>query len=315
MLIINGQKVDEEAIEQEFSAVKSHFESLGNMQCCERDDEFRGYAKDNLIGQVLLYQEAARTVEPPDEAQIDQAIADLEAEYGSREAMCFQLGLDQEDLGPLREQMGRRLRVEGLVDRLCADLGEGGSAEPDEVALRAYYQKNIEQFMTVPRVRASHILKSPEKSEQTEATYGQMVEARHALVDGTDFHETASKISDKAAEAAAAEGEEADMLGDGIDLGFFAQGELMEEFERIAFSMKVGEVSPVFSTTYGFHILKVTDRQEAEAEPFEQIQDQIREAYLNDIRQERLSELVDGLRAEADIREVDEAEADEDAVV
>ena len=57
------------------------------------------------------------------------------------------------------------------------------------------------------------------------------------------FVEAAKQHSDKPAEE--------------IDLGFFKRGELMDEFEIITFSMKVGEVSPVFNTPHGFHLAKV----------------------------------------------------------
>jgi hypothetical protein len=311
-LTINGYRVEDDVVEQEFSVVKAHFESLGNIQCCERNDEFLGYAKDNVIGQVLLFQEAERTIEVPPDTEIDEALSEMETEYGSREAMCYQLGVDQDDLSPLRDQLSRRLRVERLVHRMCADLEPDAPAAPDEATLRTYYDKNIDQFMSTPQVRASHILKSPARSEQTEEVYESMVDARHRLLEGADFRKIASEISDKAAEAAAAEGEEAEQLGDGIDLGFFARGELMEEFERVAFSMKIGEISPVFYTTYGFHILALTDRHDATAEPFDQILDDVREAYGADQRQDRVTELVDRLKAEADIQELEEPDEDED---
>ncbi|MBT3615260.1 MAG: hypothetical protein HN524_04670, partial [Verrucomicrobia bacterium] len=59
-LVINGQTIDDAVIDQEFSAIKAHYESLGSMSCCERDGEFRGYARDNITFRVLLTQEAQR---------------------------------------------------------------------------------------------------------------------------------------------------------------------------------------------------------------------------------------------------------------
>ena len=57
-LTINGESVDDGLLDAEFSQIKAHFEQQANVSCCERDDEFMGYAKDNLIARVLLAQKA-----------------------------------------------------------------------------------------------------------------------------------------------------------------------------------------------------------------------------------------------------------------
>ena len=56
-LVINGQTIDDAVIDQEFSAIKAHYESMGSISCCERDDEFRGFARDNITFRALLTQE------------------------------------------------------------------------------------------------------------------------------------------------------------------------------------------------------------------------------------------------------------------
>src|SRR5881396_1289022 len=80
--MINGQQIDDAVLNGEFASIKSYFESLGNVSCCERDDEFRGYARDNLIAKALLADEAARRVEAPPEAEIDAAIEAMKQEQG-----------------------------------------------------------------------------------------------------------------------------------------------------------------------------------------------------------------------------------------
>ena len=57
-LTINDELVDEGLLDAEFSQIKAHFEQQANVSCCERDDEFMGYAKDNIIARVLLSQKA-----------------------------------------------------------------------------------------------------------------------------------------------------------------------------------------------------------------------------------------------------------------
>ena len=76
-LVINGQRIEDSIIEGEFSEIKSYFERLGNVSCCERDPEFRGYARDNVIARVLLAQEAKRKMQPTPDAEVDASVAKL----------------------------------------------------------------------------------------------------------------------------------------------------------------------------------------------------------------------------------------------
>ena len=66
-LTINGEPVDDGLLDAEFSQIKAHFERQANISCCERDDEFLGYAKENIIARVLLSQKAQEVINKPTE--------------------------------------------------------------------------------------------------------------------------------------------------------------------------------------------------------------------------------------------------------
>src|SRR5688572_33494960 len=84
-LAINGERIDDAVLDGEFSGIKAYFESLGNVSCCERNDEFRGYARQNVIARVLLAQEAMRAHPPVPDAEVEEAIAKLKEEHGRSE--------------------------------------------------------------------------------------------------------------------------------------------------------------------------------------------------------------------------------------
>jgi len=309
-LIINGERIAEDVIEQEFTQIKSSYEAMDpHVQCCDRNDEFRGYAEDNIIARVLLAQQARETVEPLSEEEVDVALAKLKEEHGGEEEfyLRFNVGPDQEDA--IRQDVELNLRLEKMIDGLCASL-----PEPTEQQLREFYEENLERYRTQERVSAMHILKAPERGEEREQIYQEMRELRRQLRDGADFRETAAEHSDKARQVREAEQdpEQENEPGDGIDLGYFARGELMEEFEVVAFSLDVGEVSPVFSSPFGFHLMKLTDRQPARALPFEEVSDQVRQHWNEARRNEKVQEYVQQLRAEAKIETVEETEEDEE---
>ncbi len=288
-LVINGQTFDDAVIEQEFSAIKAHYESLGSISCCERDDEFRGYARDNITFRALLTQEAQRTIPEPEVQEVARAFDKLKEEHGGGDQFYASMGLSPEQDGLIQRDLSVNLQVESLRDSACQSI-----PAPTEAECRAYYESHIQQFSDKDEVRASHIFKSVRETEKREAIFMALCEVRQRLVDGADFTELAQVHSDKPAEE--------------IDLGFFKRGELMDEFEIVTFSMKEGEVSPVFATQHGFHLAKVTERKTGKPKAFRSVRTDI-EAELAAQRQEaKLQELVDELKKTAKINYIEPKE-------
>ena len=161
--------------------------------------------------------------------------------------------------------------IEKLVDELLAQtlVSERAQRVPlDEAALRRYYDAHPEEFETPGRVRARHIVVKTEP----EAT---------ALL---------GRIRRNADFAALAKTHNIDSTRDsGGDLGFVARGVMVEPFDRALFSLKVGEVSPVIQTPYGFHIVKVEATEPPARKPFS--------AAVADIRQKLLQAEVQAWKA------------------
>ncbi|MGA2959460.1 MAG: SurA N-terminal domain-containing protein [Thermodesulfobacteriota bacterium] len=129
-----------------------------------------------------------------------------------------------------------------------------------------YYQNNQEKFGQPKRVKVRHILiRADAKDAEASAKAKQKAESvQKEAAGGKDFSQLAKQYS-----------EDPGTKDRGGEIGFITKGMVVPEFEQAAFSMKVGEVSPVIQTPYGFHILKVDDIQEARTEPLEKVKDQI----------------------------------------
>jgi len=138
----------------------------------------------------------------------------------------------------------------------------------DEAELKAAYGQHVSDYRVPDRVKVSHILfktegKTPEEVTTLEKT------ARDVLAkikSGADFAEMAQKNSEDSTAAK------------GGDLGWIVRGQTVKEFEDAAFSLKPGQVSDLIKTTYGFHIVKVFDKQTAHLQTFEEVKGQIRDA-------------------------------------
>ena len=284
-LIVNGQRIEDTIVDGEFAGIKAYHESLGNVSCCERDPEFRGMARDNIVGRVLLAQEAARAMPPSPQADVESAIEKLIEEHGGKEWFFMRTGATEEQMPLVRRDVDIDLRVRQMLENLATD-----GPEPDEQALRAHYAEHQSAFMTDEEVRASHILKNPQ-GQNKGAAYDELRTLRVKLRAGADFHEMAKAHSERAE--------------DSIDLGFFKQGELAPEFESVAFSLDVGEISPVFVSQYGMHLITVTERKPAEPKPFESVRDQVLAHWRAIVKDRKTKELVEQLKAHAAIEEID----------
>jgi peptidyl-prolyl cis-trans isomerase D len=136
-----------------------------------------------------------------------------------------------------------------------------------DAELKQYYGQHIAEYQVPDRVKASHILfktegKTPEEIATLEKT------ARGVLAQikaGADFAEVAKKYSEDSSAA------------NGGEIGWIVRGQTVKEFEDTAFAMKPGQVSDLIKTTYGFHIVKVLDRQTPHLQTFEEVRSQIRE--------------------------------------
>ena len=281
-LVINGQTIGDDVIDQEFSTIKAHYESLGSISCCERDDEFRGYARDNITFRALLTQEAQRTIPTPKTEEVSEAFDKLKQEHGGGDQFYANAGLSPEQDELVRRDLSLNLQVETLRADACKAL-----PAPSDSECRQFYDSNLDQFSDEDEIRASHIFKSIREVEKREAIFKTLCEVRQQLVDGADFTELARQHSDKPEEE--------------IDLGYFKRGELMDEFEVVTFSMKEGEVSPVFCTQNGFHLAKVTERKVGQPKPFDSVRSEIKAELIAQRHDAKLEELVDALKKTAEI--------------
>lgn len=130
--------------------------------------------------------------------------------------------------------------------------------------IQRYYNQNQTQYSSGEQVRASHILFETGADADEDAAR-QEAEAVLALVQaGGDFAELAREHSDDTSAES------------GGDLGLFGRGAMVPEFEQAAFSLPVGGTSGLVRSNYGYHIIRVTDRQPAATQPLEAVQEQIK---------------------------------------
>jgi hypothetical protein len=288
-LIINGEELDDEIIEAEFRNVKGHYERQLQVSCCERDPEFRGYAKDNIISRVLLNQESMKRCPVVDEADVTERLTKLIEGAGGEAQFYMQIGMPQKDEAVVRQNVAGGVRLDKMLGEIY-----GTEPEPTDAELRAYYEKNLATYMTEEMIHAAHITKSLQGAKSRQEVFEAMRGIRQELRAGAEFMKLAEEHR----------ADEQQM----IDLGWFKRGEFMEEFETIAFSMGEKEISPVFNTQLGFHICTVLGRKVSEPMPFEMVKDSVRQRMIEEFKDTKFNEFVEQLKAGAEIKDTDPAD-------
>ncbi len=158
---------------------------------------------------------------------------------------------------------------------------------PTEQELRAYYSANLEQYRVENRVRVRHILfKTVGK---TDAEIEEVRQKAEPVLRRAKRREDFAKLAREFSEDTTA--------NNGGDLGWIVRGQTVPEFEQAAFTLPVGSVSDLVRTQYGFHILKIEERETARTKPFEEVRDSIAATLRERQAERRADELVEKMAA------------------
>lgn len=257
---VNGWAISYASFDSTVKANKA--QATGNL---ERDKAKKLEILDELIGEVLIEQKTEETE--------------------------LALENDPEFQRHLREELSKK------VLRLLYDDVVGARAEVTEEHIREYYEENKEQYKLHESIRASHILirpdidsaeaKNPRKLKRAKQKAQKKAASILAeLKSGADFVELAKIHSQDDASK-----------NRGGDLGVFTRGRMVPEFEEVAFSLPVGQLSDPVETEFGYHLIKVVEHtpekyKELDLEVKNRIRRQLRttrerdygQAYVDSVR-------------------------------
>ena len=152
--------------------------------------------------------------------------------------------------------------------------------------LKAEYQKNIQDYQVPDRVHVEHILfmtvgkPDAEVAEVRKRAEDVLSQAKK----GANFEDLAKKYS-----------EDPGTKDKGGDLGYIVRGQTVAEFEKAAFSLPKGSISDLIKTQYGFHILKIIDRETAHTKTFDEVKDSLRTPMMLSEADKQASDIADKL--------------------
>jgi peptidyl-prolyl cis-trans isomerase D len=157
----------------------------------------------------------------------------------------------------------RRVLRYGLVD--INQMRQAVHISDDQ--LKAQYQQNLAQYQVQNRVHVQHILLTTvgKTSAEVEEIHQKAEDILKQVKKGGNFSDLAKKYS-----------EDPGSKDKGGDLGFITQGQTVPEFEKAAFTLEPGQVSDLVKTQYGYHIIKVLEKEPAHTKPFDEVKESLR---------------------------------------
>jgi parvulin-like peptidyl-prolyl isomerase len=231
----------------------------------EQQKERLKIAVGMLIDNVLMHQFLVKNTAPPQAAEIDKKLAEMETALKQQKKtlaeVCTEMHMSP---AKMREDVADHLRWAAYVREHVT-----------EATLEQYF-KEYKDFFDRVLVRCSHIvLRLPANaSEPDKAQARAKLQAVRADIAANklDFAEAAKKYS------------QCPTAEKGGDLGYIPRKSVTDDvFAKTAFAMQPGQVSDVVQTDYGLHLIKVTERKPGQPQEFAKIKEQVRDVYAEEM--------------------------------
>ena len=174
--------------------------------------------------------------------------------------------------------------------------------------LRSYYDQHRDQYRVPEQVKVSHILiKTPLPGPDGKVDDKGVVEAQRRAEDLLKQLKAGAKLEDLAKKYS----EDPGSAKQGGSLGWIGKGQTVPEFEKTAFSLPKGQISDLVKSSYGFHIIRVDDKQEAHVKTLDEVKAEIEPILKHQKGQQVAQKRAEALLKQAREQGIDAAAAEQ----
>lgn len=284
---VNGVAILKRDFERDVRRLQEALLSRGKPLTCEQIQTINQEVLESLIRRELLFQESRRAGVRVDPKEIDREIEELKKQYLSEAE--FRRDLNQRGLTEteLRSHVERTMSIQKYIDQTFKNRVEVSDGE-----IISYYENNLSLFRRPHQVRVSHLLiqTDPKDDPSRKREARQKIERiQREIRNGKEFEKLAREHSDGPTRSS------------GGDLGYIRRGQLDPELERVVFNLKVGELSEIVETEYGFHLFKLVDRKPETILAYDHVKDGIRQTLLTEKAKLEADQFARTLRQKASV--------------
>jgi len=284
--IVNGSVITQASFDRELGRAKQMY-GRGKEVDDSQLSKIKEMALEQLIERELLYQESRDKAIEVDEAAVDSKIDALKKRFPGEDQ--FKNGLEKMNLSVpiLKSQFRQGLAIQKLIETQVAQ-----KVKVSEQEIKDYYDNNPQLFKQPESVQAKHILiKVDHKADKAKKAKAEkkIKKAQQRLKAGEKFSKLAEELSQRASSKK------------GGDLGYFSHGQMVKSFEKVAFSLKPGEVSDIVETRFGYHLIKLVDKKEASTVPYKEAKDRLTQQLKQQKTHKQVTQYVARLKENAKI--------------
>ena len=270
---VNGQIITSEIFQTKFNrfADRLHLPWKENASAAR---ELKMSFLNKLIETELLLQEARMRNLTVTEEELNREINLLKEDYpkDTLDEALVQIGMKLDEWKADRRE---KLLIDKVIEQ---EVDSVIHVSDDDV--KEYYENNKKDFKLPLMVRARQIVVATEAEAKS---------LRSRLRRGEDFAQLAQEFS------------LSPDAKQGGDLGLFAKGQMPSEFDKVVFRYRVGTISRVVRSPYGFHIFKVEDRIPPHTRPLAEAAEEIRKTIFQSRQESFFHEWLDSLKKEAQV--------------
>ena len=284
---VNGEDIHSEGIARELKQTLTKYKDRGMPLSAEEEKIATKKLIDNEIGRALLLQNGKRIGANLTDEMFTRKLGQIKSSFKSDAVFEHEL----KNRKMTMEQYKRELRTDLLMQQVIdQEITPKIKIKQDEV--KSFYEKNKEKYRTDKKARASVILIKAKRDdkESQESAKKKIKNALQEIKSGTSFSDVAAKYSEDS------------LKSKGGDLGYFKKNQIFGAFSSRAFDMKIGEVSPIFKTGHGLHILKLTDLKEGDILSLDKVKAEIEKRLKKNKVGSATRNYIKALKQKADIK-------------
>jgi len=282
--VVNQEIITLSEVEKVIHPLKEEIVAEDRLEKRERVQEICRKVLERQIEEKLIDQEVKKSGIKITSKEVEATVEDVKRRNAAtQEDLEKALAADGLTLEAFKKQIEKSLLRQKLISWAVKVETKAGEKE-----FKEFYQKNMDRYRTNETYRPSQILflipkgASPEEIREIRKKCQKVLDN---IRGGEDFGEMALLYS-----------EDASSSKERGDLGYFKKGELLPVFEREALRLKVGEVSDIFRTELGFHIIKLLDRKGTEPLPYEEVKERVKAEYYNQEMEKALKQYLSTLK-------------------
>lgn len=289
---INGKPILAKQLEDAF---KSHTQQNPQMKENlpeEQMKKLRQILLNQLIEMELILQEGEKLKIQPTDEEITARVEQIKKQYPSETEFAQKLQEQNLTLESLIQELKKNFVISKVIHQHISTSQQNSAPISDE-EMKTYYDAHKDQFLQKEMVRARHILvKVPKEADEatSKKAKDKIAEILKKAKAGEAFDQLAQKNSECPSGA------------NGGDLGFFTADQMVPEFSKVAFSLKVGEMSDIVQTQFGYHIILVTETKAASEKTFEESKEQIKQSLAGKKQGSSIRDYIQSLREKAEVK-------------